>query len=249
MPRIFCILVVMGVTSVAWSQTAAPTRPQVQSQTQTPPPPTSESIQRAGGSLLRATVSSNPDPNQAKLASVSYFSVPEAVPRTLKKHDLVTIVVREESEYKAAGTTDLQHSADFDAKMANFVGIRLKGLTLSGVQPQTAPELNFTAQRDLKNAADVDRSDSMILRITAEVIDVKPNGTLVLQAKQHIKNDEEDQMVILSGTCRVDDIGPDNTILSTQMFDTDLSKVTKGAVHDTNKRGFIPKLLDLVNPF
>jgi hypothetical protein len=33
------------------------------------------------------------------------------------------------------------------------------------------------------------------------------------------------------------------------MFDKDLTKSHKGAVRDTTKRGWIPKLLDVLNPF
>ena len=78
---------------------------------------------------------------------------------------------------------------------------------------------------------------------------MKPNGTMVLQARQHIKNDEEEQMMILSGICRVEDITPDNTVLSTQIYDKDVAKTNKGALRDTTKRGWVPKLLDAVNPF
>jgi flagellar L-ring protein precursor FlgH len=72
---------------------------------------------------------------------------------------------------------------------------------------------------------------------------------MVLQARQRIKTDDEEQTFILSGICRVEDITPDNSILSTQMFDKELTKTHKGAVRDTTKRGWIPKLLDVINPF
>jgi flagellar L-ring protein precursor FlgH len=111
------------------------------------------------------------------------------------------------------------------------------------------PEVNLTNQRDFKGEASVDRTDSLTIRVTAEVVDVKPNGTLVLQAKQHIKHDEEEQDFVLSGTCRAEDVTPDNTVLSTQVFDKDLTTTHKGAVRDTTKRGWLTKLLDAANPF
>jgi flagellar L-ring protein precursor FlgH len=55
--------------------------------------------------------------------------------------------------------------------------------------------------------------------------------------------------VSLSGTCRVDDITPDNTVISTQLYDTNLIKVTTGSVRDTTKRTWAQKLLDAFNPF
>jgi flagellar L-ring protein precursor FlgH len=247
MRRFFCGLVLLSAAT-AWAD-RLPSDVPPPSPANAPQPTPAEAMQRSGGSLLRATAVSMPDPNQAKLSAVSYFAVPEPIPRTLKKHDLVTIIVREQSEYKSNGTTDLQRNADFDAKINDFLKISLKNFQISGVAPQTPPEINTSGQRDFKGTADVDRSDSMTLRVTAEVIDVKPNGTLVLQARTHIKNDEEDQTEILSGICRVEDVTPDNTVISTQMYDTNLTKVTTGAVQDTTRRGWLPKLLDAFSPF
>jgi flagellar L-ring protein precursor FlgH len=198
---------------------------------------------------MRATLASPIDPQEVELKDVSYFSVPEPEPRTIKKHDLVTIIVSEESEFSSKGTTDLKKSADFDAKIDAFVRFSLAKLALNPTALSSNPEIKTEGTRDFKGDGSVNRSDSFTARITAEVLDVKPNNTLVLQARQHIKTDEEEQMMILSGICRVDDITPDNTVLSTQIFDKDLTKTHKGAVNDTTKRGWVPKLLDVVNPF
>ena len=78
---------------------------------------------------------------------------------------------------------------------------------------------------------------------------MKPNGTLVLQARKQIKTDDEEQQFILTGTCRVEDVSADNTILSTQLFDLQLEKNHNGAVRDATKRGWFLKFLDALNPF
>jgi flagellar L-ring protein precursor FlgH len=205
--------------------------------------------QQSGGSMLRATVSTPVDPSSATLNAVSFFSVPEAKPRTIKKHDLVTIIVDENSQYSSNGTTDLQKEADFDAKVTAMVRLSLSKLDLSENSVNTNPEIGTTGTRDFNGSGTVNRADTMTTRLTAEVLDVKPNGTLVLQARQHIKTDDEEQTMILSGTCRVEDVTPDNTVLSTQIFDKDVSNTNKGAVRDATKRGWVPKLLDVINPF
>jgi flagellar L-ring protein precursor FlgH len=205
--------------------------------------------QQAGGSMLRATVSNPVDPANATLTAVSFFSVPEAKPRTIKKHDLVTIIVDENSQYSSNGSTAMQKEADFDAKVTAMVRLSLQNLALSENSVNTNPEIGTTGTRDFTGTGAVNRSDTMTTRLTAEVLDVKPNGTLVLQARQHIKTDDEEQTMILSGTCRVEDVLPDNTVLSTQMFDKDVTNSNKGAVRDATKRGWVPKLLDVVNPF
>ena len=207
---------------------------------------------RAGGSLLRATLVSQADPAQAQLGGingVSYFAVPPPQPKVLKKHDLITIIVREESEFKSAGNSDLKKNADIDAKIEQFVKLNLAKLALQPAIGANVPEIKASASRNFKGEATVDRTDSFTTRITAEIVDVKPNGTLVLQARSQINNDEEEQLMLLTGTCRADDVTADNTVLSTQLFDKNVSKQHKGAVRDTTKRGWVPKLLDALNPF
>jgi flagellar L-ring protein precursor FlgH len=61
--------------------------------------------------------------------------------------------------------------------------------------------------------------------------------------------DEEVQNIVLSGTCRAEDVTADNTVLSTQLYDKNVVKTTKGQVRDTSTRGWAAKLLDYLNPF
>src|SRR5258708_35493546 len=177
------------------------------------------------------------------------MAVAQEKPRVIKKHDLVTIIVREESQSSSTGTTDLKKNSDIDAKIDAYVKLNLKKLSLDAKNPATSPEIKAEFSRNFKGDATVDRSDTLTARIGAEVLDVKPNGTLVLQARKRIKTDEEEQEFILTGVCRAEDVGPDNTVLSNTLNDLDVRKGTKGAARDTTKRGWIPRLLDFANPF
>lgn len=206
-------------------------------------------MQQTGGSLLQAQLQTRPDPSQLKPAQVSFFAVPEPEPKTLKVHDLVQVIVREQSEITSKGTNNSTRDSELDAKVSNFVKLDLSKLKLEGLQPNIAPEINLSGKRSFQGEGEVDRSDSFTARITAEVVDVKPNGTVVLQARKRIKTDEEEQEFILTGTCRVEDIAADDTITSTQLYDLQLQKNHKGEVRQATKRGSIGKLLDVINPF
>jgi flagellar L-ring protein FlgH len=207
-------------------------------------------MQRTGASLLKAQLSAQPDPAQAKLPQVSFLAVPEQQPKKLKKHDLVTIVIREESDIQSKGETDLKKDAALQAEVNQFIKLKLgKGSIYGLPTPATTPGIDLTGHRQFNGTGEVDRTDTFTARITAEVLDVKPNGTLVLQARKHIKTDDEEQMMVLTGTCRVEDVTADNSVLSTQLHDLDLQKNHKGDVRSATQRGVLPKLLDFINPF
>jgi flagellar L-ring protein FlgH len=201
-----------------------------------------------GGSLLRATLATRPDPSQAPLSAVSFFAVPEPEPRTVQKHDLVTIIVREQSEFSSEGSAEHRRQANLDARIEEMIRLNLAQVT---VEPGDIDPLAIRANgaRQFRGEGSIDRSDSLIARIQAEVVDVKPNGTLVLQARKRIRTDDEIQTLILTGICRAEDITADNTLLSTQLFDLDLEKHHKGGVRNSTRRGALGRLLDFINPF
>lgn len=208
-------------------------------------------VQRTNGSLLRAETYGDADHGGLTPSAVSYYDVPEPKPKLLRKHDLVTIVIRENSQFTTNGTTDLKHQNDLDAIIDSYVmlGWQGGGPSLNEHLPVTPIEMKTSGQRDFKGTATVERDDTFTGRITAEVVDVKPNGTLILQATETIKTDEEEQRVTLLGTCRVEDITSDNSVLSNQLFNLTLSKQHKGAAKDTLTRGLFTRLLDWINPF
>ncbi len=254
---IFAAAVCLSFVTAAFAQTATSAAPA----TTKPPAPVkpvnnnqattiAQRMQTNGGSLLRATMEATPEPGQATLKEVSFTYVPDPEPRTLKKHDLVTVIVREESAFKTKGTTETKRQSDIDAQLQEFIKLSLANMEIQGgALGANPPSIKANATRNFKGEGTVDRSDSMTARIAAEVVDVKPNGTLVLQATKRIKTDDEEQQFILTGICRAADVSADNSILSSSLHDFTLEKKHTGAVRDATERGLIHKLLDLINPF
>jgi flagellar L-ring protein precursor FlgH len=219
-------------------------------------PSTADVMRRTNGSLMKAAYLAAPSgaavtpDGKASLAATSFYAVAEPQPRTLKKHDLITIIVREESTFSSDGSLEAKRQADIEAKLEEFVTLKLNNWALyGGGAGANPPSIKASGTRNASNEGTVDRSDSLTLRVGAEVVDVKPNGTVVLQARKRIKTDDEVQTLILSGTCRAQDVTADNSILSTQLHDLDVTKTHTGAVRDATKRGLLHKLLDAANPF
>ncbi len=207
-------------------------------------------LQSHGNSLLKASLAARPDTAQVQFKDVSYFAVAVPEPKVIKKHDLVTIIVREESQYSSEGTAEIKRDSKLEAAITDFVKLKLKNVEIEGggIGP-VPPRVALDGSRESKGEGTVDRSDRFTARITAEVLDVKPNGTLVLQARKRIKTDDEEQAFVLTGVCRAEDITADNSILSTQLYDLELAKRHKGDVRNATRRGWGGKLLDVISPF
>jgi flagellar L-ring protein precursor FlgH len=203
-----------------------------------------------GNSLLKASLASRPNPEQAQLKDVSFYAVPVPEPKVIRKHDLVTIIIREDSSFSSDASTESKRTSSIDAALTDWIKLNIKNFEIEGggIGP-VAPSVKGNFNRNFKGEGTLDRSDKFSARITAEVLDVKPNGTLVLQARKRIKTDEEEQVFTLTGTCRAEDITADNTILSTSLHDQELTKNHKGSVRNASRKGWGGKLLDALSPF
>jgi flagellar L-ring protein precursor FlgH len=208
-------------------------------------------MQNNGGSLFAAQAEQEMATNPGKNGSTgNIYAVTPPEPHVLKKHDHVNILVNEESKSQTTGSSDQERAVDFDAKVDAFVKFNLAKLSLQGgAGGANPPEVKLEGSRDFKGTGEYDRTDTMTTRLESEVVDVKPNGNLVVQARRHLKIDEEEITVTLTGECAAKDVDATDSVLSTQLVDLDLQKVTKGEVHDTAKRGLIHRLLDILNPF
>ena len=254
---LIAILGIVLIGSVATAQTAPAPATTLPDSRLPQIPPNNSAAEQAGqrlpqtrGSLLQATLSQTPDPAQARLDQVSFFAVRPPEPKVIRKHDLVTIIVREESESRHEGNTELSKEYAVNARVDEWIRLNLANLQVTGDGiGASPPAIRFNAEREYTGEGTAERFDSITARIQAEVVDVKPNGTLVLAARKTITTDDDQVRFVLSGICRVEDVTADNTVLSTQIFDLELSKTTRGGVTQTTRRGWVPKLLDFANIF
>ncbi len=189
-----------------------------------------------------------PKPNALLLRS-SPFAVARPEPIKIKVHDLLTIIVRESK----TATTDSKLQSKKDWKLDTGLEEWIRLSNKHGVVPakfeQGKPSVLFDFKNDYKGNGKYDRKDELTTRITARVIDVKPNGNLVLEARKSIAIDDEGYNITLTGECRAMDVLPDNTILSTQIADPTIDVQHSGSVRDATRRGWLMRGLDFFRLF
>jgi len=184
--------------------------------------------------------------------SMSFIEVPKGEQKQYHKHDIVTIVVSEDSQSSTTGTGDSKKTQAFDAALQNFVKLGSTNAGLPSVQSQTnsnsLPEVKYNYSNDRENTASQARTDSLTARIAATIVDIKPNGTLVLEATKQIKNDKEVQIFRLTGICKAASIN-NNSVVSTDIAELSLAKTTSGEVSSGTKSGWLNSFMDKVSPF
>ena len=226
--------------------------PRTEEQAEPPPPPAPPAPRDArlppdGGSVFQRQMADQR--RRATLASASFFTVGRPEPRLFAEHDLITVIVREDSRAESEAEAETEKSAFLRAALTQFIRLRSDTIGLENAIGGEIPRIDLSGSGGWEGEGEFERSDRFQARITAEVVDVKPNGNLVLAARKHITHDREEQVFLLTGTCRADDVTADNSVLSTQLADLDLRKFTDGQIADAVKKGLLPRLYDKINPF
>ena len=86
--------------------------------------------------------------------------------------------------------------------------------------------------KSIEETSSIRSSSSLTTNISAEIVDIRPNGVLVLNATKTIKDNDNTFVFSLTGSCRSQDILPDNTILSRNILNPLINKQESGHVRD-----------------
>ena len=184
-------------------------------------------------------------------ASLAAVRLPE--PQQFAVNDLITIIIRE--SIQSESESELGTAKDFSIQglLSAFPSLQLKDLVNLQLRPSDfddgQPQVSFNINHDFEGEGEYERSDTFTTRLTARIIDIKPNDTLVLEARKYIRSDKESVKIIMTGTCRKEDISANNSVLSTQIYDLHLVKEHEGELRDATKKGLITKFFELLFNF
>jgi flagellar L-ring protein precursor FlgH len=195
--------------------------------------------------------------SDAKVADSSYLTLSAAPVKLFKKNDIITVIITEAAKASGSGTLDRKRDLKHDFKINSWFELHRNAnnhlkLNQDLVDEQgnkIVPEWSTNYQDEEKRSGDIERQDKIETRIAAVVRDVKPNGSLVIEASSVTVLNEERRTVTLSGMVRAEDIRPDNTVPSYSIAFSEIHYETKGPASDGARRGWLTAIFDFINPF
>ncbi len=188
-----------------------------------------------------------PEP-AVSLTDASWTYQPAPPQRTYNKHDIVTIRVDEIGRMLAQGDAQKRRSATFTAALTDWIKLTDGQLGPAG-QADGEPTVAANSNDQFRNQATVESRESLTFNIAATIVDIQPNGNLVLEARKSIRANDNVWETSLTGICRAIDIGPDNVVLSKDLLDLEIHKEDQGQLRDGYRRGWFTRWLDRLQPF
>lgn len=181
------------------------------------------------------------------LEARSMIAVKSPEPKKFRINDYVTIIVRQQTIYEADAQGNNRRQADLRSELQAFIKFTDGGVGAAAFR-RGNPNINYRQVFNQRNQSEADREDRLTTRITAQIVDIKPNGNLVLEARASLHHDDQQHAMTLTGGCRSIDVTPDNTVLSTQLADLAIDIKTKGSVRNGTRAGWIGEIYDWIRP-
>jgi flagellar L-ring protein precursor FlgH len=149
--------------------------------------------------------------------------------KAFRLHDVVSIVV---SESLAASTDGQVKNSRASNASSGLTGLFGKLKSSNNLQKL----LGATSASGLTAQGQSTTNSSLATTFGAEVVDVLPNGMLVVQATRQLTFSQQTQLIKLRGLVRPEDVSAQNQVASTAMTDLELEVTGKGIVNDSTYR-------------
>ena len=160
--------------------------------------------------------------------------------------DLVTIVVTESSE------VDNSEDKSMSKSSGNSISTDFEASSGGGLATQAsnaALDLSNSAGRQFSGKASYRDSRGFTDQITVSVVDVLPNGNMLLAGRRTLTIAGEQRDLVISGMVRAIDLGPDNKVNSRYVADLRTVYEGDGPSRHFVRQGWFSKAANKVWPF
>ena len=165
------------------------------------------------------------------------------------EHDQITIVVLENSKVSRSQELETDKDWELGLEVAVWTDFFNAGNLFTSNGGDNLPRFEFAGAKGFDGEGDYGSQEAITFRTTATVLEVLPNGNLVLQARHTTKTDSETTVKTITGTVDPRHVAPDDTILHWRLYDLDLNIQNSGLVKDAADKGIVAKVLDAIFAF
>jgi flagellar L-ring protein FlgH len=179
----------------------------------------------------------------------SSFTKMYSDPRANAINDIVTIRVSETSTASNKAGLTTSKKASISMGIDNFLGLEKDVSSKVSPNFDNSAMVGTTTNNSNEGEGESTRETTLSAYISARVIDVMPNGNLVIEAKKEVMVNKEKQVAVLTGIIRSRDISYDNVIESNKIADMQIKFTGKGPVSSQTRRGWLSWLINTIWPF
>jgi flagellar L-ring protein FlgH len=153
--------------------------------------------------------------------------------RAMRPHDLIQVVVAENLAASTDGSVKNSRASNATSGISGLLGTLKTGNIITQ---------NSSAGLNAQGTSATD--SSLSTTFGGQVVEVLPNGMLVVEAARQVEFSQQTQTILLRGLVRPEDISQQNQVLSTAISSLELEVRGKGIINDyTHRQNPLVRLL------
>lgn len=169
--------------------------------------------------------------------------------RARRVGDLVTVRVTIDDRAALSNESARSRRNHDDVGLINLLGFET---TLAGMLPGVVdPTSLVDAASDMSNLGrgNVRRQESIALDMAATIVQLLPNGNMVIDGRQEIRVNFEVREIGIAGIVRPEDITPANTISHDKIAELRVAYGGRGQITDVQQPRYGAQILDIILPY
>jgi flagellar L-ring protein FlgH len=158
--------------------------------------------------------------------------------------DILTVEINFDEKAIFDNETQRQRTSSENEQLNNLFGLQNKLPNSVGTNP-----INVAGASNHDGKATMDREEQVNLQVAALVMQVLPNGNLVVQGHQEFRVNYEVRELQLIGVIRQQDISSTNTVDYSKLAEARISYGGRGQLMDIQQPRYGQQFLDILQPF
>jgi flagellar L-ring protein FlgH len=165
--------------------------------------------------------------------------------------DIVTVTINETATSSQSATTNTSKNTTLNMQAPNILGLpsNFGVQNFLGLGTQFDPTVNASVANSNQGNGTVTRNGTLTGTISALITEIMPSGNFRIEGRRSVTVNYEEQIMVLRGVIRPQDINFDNTISSIWIADASISLTGEGVVADEQRKGWLSAALSKIWPF
>ncbi|PWK71643.1 flagellar basal body L-ring protein FlgH [Aminobacter sp. AP02] len=163
-------------------------------------------------------------------------------PRALQAGDILTVRIEIDDKARFKNESERQRTS------SRGLGMGLD-LEWDGAGTSGSADANIDSKSKFTGDGATARSEKLNLLVAAVVMEVLPNGNMMIRGSQEVRVNAELRVLTIAGIVRPTDIGPHNTIPYERIAEARISYGGRGRITEVQQPPYGQQFLDQVLPF
>ncbi len=169
--------------------------------------------------------------------------------RARTQGDIVTVVIEIDDRAELQNQTTRTKSAQEGLEVPNFLGIPQLAAKILPEGSSLDTAVDASSNSSTSGQGQIRRQDKITLQVAATVVEVLPNGHLVIAGSQEIRVNQELRDLQVGGIIRPEDVSRRNTITYEKIADARILYGGRGTLSSVQDARYGQRIFNVLSPF